>query len=49
MFIIGIGLMLFRTLINVSFGVTVTVIIVGALQMLAMGMLADLINRRMNK
>jgi len=44
----GIGLIIYRLLINDVFGVSSTVIIVGGIQLLAIGMLADLIDRRLD-
>jgi len=49
MLMTGFGLMLYRALVGEAFGVTATVIFVGSLQILAIGMLADLIDRRMDK
>ncbi len=46
--IIGILLLLYRIFVDAEFGVTATIIIVGGLQLLAIGMLADLIDRRLD-
>lgn len=48
MFLMGIFLILYRVIFGAEFGVTATVIFVGAIQVLAIGMLADLIDRRMD-
>jgi glycosyltransferase involved in cell wall biosynthesis len=48
MFLVGLVLIGYRLTIDASFGVTATVIMIGALQVLAIGMLADLIDRRMS-
>lgn len=48
MFGIGIFLIIYRLVVGEEFGVTATVIFVGAIQLLAIGMLADLIDRRMD-
>jgi len=49
MFLTALGLVLYRIFFNQAFGVTATVIFVGSIQLLAIGMLADLINRRLQK
>ena len=49
MFSVSFALLTYRSFYGESFGVTSTVIFVGALQILAIGMLADLIDRRMEK
>ena len=49
MFVTGLGLVLYRLFVGEAFGVTATVIFVGAIQVLSIGMLADLIDRRMEK
>ena len=49
MLLTGFVLILYRVLVGESFGVTATVIFVGSIQILAIGMLADLIDRRMEK
>lgn len=49
MLLAGFILILYRLFIGESFGVTATVIFVGAIQILAIGMLADLIDRRVAK
>ena len=46
--IIGILLLLYRIFVDAEFGVTATIIIVGGLQLLAIGMLADLIDRKLD-
>ena len=47
MLISGIVLILYRNFINESFGVISTVIFIGAIQVLAIGMLADMINKKL--
>jgi glycosyltransferase involved in cell wall biosynthesis len=49
MFLVGSILVLYRILVGQEFGVTATVIFTGAIQVLAVGMLADLIDRRLGE
>jgi len=49
LFLGGIFLLIYRLIFDDIFGVTATVLIVGSVQVLAIGMLADLIDRRLSK
>jgi glycosyltransferase involved in cell wall biosynthesis len=48
MFFVSFSLILYRLFYNEAFGATSIILFVGAVQILAIGMLADLINRRIN-
>lgn len=49
LFFIGLSLIIYRYYIGSEYGVTATVLLVGSLQILAIGLLADLIDRRIEK
>tara|TARA_Y100000022_G_C13250861_1_gene377149 strand:- start:864 stop:1751 length:888 start_codon:yes stop_codon:yes gene_type:complete len=49
LFLMGILLIIYRFYIGSEYGVTATVLLVGSLQILAIGLLADLIDRRIEK
>tara|TARA_A100001015_G_scaffold8997_1_gene10993 strand:- start:451 stop:765 length:315 start_codon:yes stop_codon:yes gene_type:complete len=48
MFLVSLTLLSYRIFYGEGFGVTAIILFVGAVQILAIGMLADLINRRLN-
>ncbi len=49
LFFVGLLLIIYRFYIGSEYGVTATVLLVGSLQILAIGLLADLIDRRIEK